>query len=170
MKKIASLVFLSLSMATAHTSAALEAGKEVIVKLTVQKVQRQKDGSEILGKADAAPGDTVQYQVLYANEGKAAVHQLLATLPIPAPNMEYLPGSSSPPNPEASIDGKTFGAMPLKREVVASDGSRRWESVPVADYRFLRWQVGELPAGKSFTVSARMKLTKDPEPGQAGKP
>lgn len=173
MKKLASTFLIASLLLASSTaaSAAVESGKDVTIKLTAQKVVRQADGTESLGKPDAGPGDIVEYKAVYTNETKGAVRQLLATLPIPAPNMEYLPNSSYPPNPEASVDGKTYAPVPLKREVVAADGSRRSELVPVADYRFLRWQIGELPAGKSITVSSRMKLINDIAPTrQAGKP
>jgi uncharacterized repeat protein (TIGR01451 family) len=105
----------------------------------------------------AHPGDVIEYQVTYANAGKAPARQVGATLPIPADGMVYLEGSASPAALQASLDGVKFAPAPLKREIVR-DGRRQSISVPLSEYRFLRWDLGDLAPGQSATVSARMRV------------
>jgi uncharacterized repeat protein (TIGR01451 family) len=170
MKKTALLLVTGILIGgMANPAMAAEGGRDVVVKLTAQKVVRAKDGTETLVNADPAPGDTVEYRVVYTNQGKAPVRQVQAVLPVPAPDMEYLADSSLPANASASTDGKTFAPIPLKREVTGPDGSRRWEAVPLDQYRVLRWDLGDMSPGKSITVSSRMKLKTDTDTRQAGK-
>ena len=105
----------------------------------------------------ARPGDTIEYQVTYRNGGNSLARQTRAVLPVPAGGMAYLPGSASPAAVEASLDGKTFAPVPLTREVVR-DGKKVRETVPPSEYRFLRWDLGDLPAGAAATVKSRMRL------------
>jgi uncharacterized repeat protein (TIGR01451 family) len=120
---------------------------------------QQPGGQESLRPADhAKPGDVVDYQVTYSNTSAATVNSVYATLPIPAGSMVYLPTSARPSNVTASIDGKNFAPPPLQRMVKRADGSLVAEDTPISEYRFLRWDLGALGAGKSAVVSARMQV------------
>jgi hypothetical protein len=46
--------------------------------------------------------------------------------------------------------------MPLKRK----EGNQM-VNVPLKDYRALRWIIAELPAGKSVTVSAQIRINNE---------
>lgn len=138
------------------TTAAWAQDKNLDIKLTVQKVAVTADGKETLEAGDKAkPGETVQYTAVYKNLTKGSLKGLQANLPIPV-GMEYLPDSATPKTGVlATVDGVKFADVPLKRKVKASDGKEIEELVPYSQYRGLRWTVGELPAEKSVTVSAR---------------
>src|SRR5690349_8307860 len=85
-----------------------QAGGDVRVTLKAQKVLKSKDGKETLQLADRAfPGEVIQYDALYKNQGKQGVHNLQPTLPIPA-GLEYMPQASAPAPAKASVDGKNF--------------------------------------------------------------
>jgi hypothetical protein len=43
--------------------------------------------------------------------------------------------------------------------VTLPDGRRETRPVPVAEYRYLQWNLGELAPGASALVRARMKVT-----------
>ena len=83
-------------------------------------------------------------------------------LPIPA-NTEYVAGSAKPGAAKASVDAHAFGALPLKRRVVR-DGKEVEESVPLREYRYLRWYPGELAADQSVSFTARVKVLEDTGP------
>lgn len=155
-----SLLFgaLAVSPAIAQLSGA-QAPKAVEAKLSVFQVGKNADGKEALLPADkAAPGDTLEYQTLYQNNGKSPVKALDATLPLPA-GLAYVAGSAKPANAQASVDGKVFAAMPLKVMVKAANGKLEEKLVPLSDYRALRWNLGDLPADAKSTVSARAQVS-----------
>ena len=104
------------------------------------------------------PGDTLEYRATYTNRGAAPARGVLATLPVPPDGMEYVDASAAPAKVLASLDGKQFAPAPLQRVVVLPDGSRKSEAVPASEYRFLRWNLGDLDAGKSVVVRSRMRL------------
>ena len=143
----------------------------VETRLEARKVARAADGAETLVSADAAkPGETIEYAATYRNTGTRAVTNLAATLPIPT-NTELVPGSARPANAMASVDGRTFAAPPLKRRVVR-DGKAVEVDIPVSEYRYLRWNAGELGADKALTFTARVKVvdaTSPPAPRPAAK-
>lgn len=123
--------------------------------LSVFRVGKTAEGKEALLPADkAAPGDTLEYQTVYKNNGKSAIRSLVATLPLPD-GISYLPGSAKPASAEASVDGKVFAAIPLKTMVKNAQGKLEERLVPYSDYRALRWALGELPPNDQATVSAR---------------
>lgn len=139
---------------TAHAAGS----PEVVVDLQVRKVVVQKDGAETLVDAPAGPGETLEYRATYTNRGAAAARNVQATLPVPEAGIAYVDASAVPGNVMASVDGKQFAPAPLQRVVTLPDGSRKSEVVPPSEYRFLRWNLGDLDAGKSAVVRSRMRL------------
>ena len=145
-------------------------GNPVESRLVARKVVVGADGKESLVAADAArPGDVIEYVATYRNTGKSAVRNLEATLPIPA-NTELVAGSVKPGSAQASIDARAFAPMPLKR-VVHRDGRQAEETVPLREYRYLRWYPGELGGEKTVTFAARVKVLDDrPSPSAVASP
>lgn len=116
------------------------------------------DGKESFVKADkASPGDVVQYEAVYRNDGKAEAKNVVATVPIPQ-GMALVAESAKPAAEQASLDGKNFSPVPLMREVKNDAGAMEMQPVPLAEYRALRWTLPELAAGKSATFVLRAQL------------
>jgi uncharacterized repeat protein (TIGR01451 family) len=126
------------------------------------RIERTADGKEARVLAlNVRPGETLEYALRYTNKGETAVNQLVVTLPIPQ-GLELLSQSDAPRAPQASTDGVVFKEVPLKRSVKQTDGREVLESVPLSEYRALRWQIGQLPAGKSIEFAARAKVDASP--------
>lgn len=137
------------------TPAIVRAAGDVSVVLTAQRVA-VVDGKEVLSPAEqASPGDVIEYRAEYRNGGAAVVKQLAATLPVPS-GMEYLPKTGAPQL--ASLDGKTFSSVPLKRRVRLADGREVLRDVPASEYRWLRWTIGTLAPQQSRAVTARVRV------------
>ena len=134
--------------ATATISASLQAFKVVL----------QKNGAEALASADVAqPGDVIEYQATYSNEGQRAATNLSATLPIPGA-LAYVPNTAAPAGFMASTDAQNFAPAPLKRAAKDANGKRVMVLVPFSEYRALRWNVKQLAPGADFKVSARASV------------
>lgn len=146
-----------LCLAQFALSPAYAAGNDVAVTMQAFQVLTTANGIELVPTDAAKPGDTIEYRVAYSNTGKAPVRGIVATLPVPASGMAYVPDSATPAAVLASLDGKTFAPVPLQR-VVLRNGRSVTETVPATEYRFLRWTLGELVAGQSATVKSRMRL------------
>jgi uncharacterized repeat protein (TIGR01451 family) len=131
---------------------------EVTVQLTALKVVRNGDKETLVPAEEAKPGEVVEYRAVYKNSDKNPVRDVKATIPVPS-GMEYLPGTAQPADPMASVDGVNFARLPLMRKVKTAEGKLVDQPVPYSEYRYLRWTLGELPAGASRTVSARMRLS-----------
>lgn len=132
--------------------------KDVGANLTVQKVVVSPEGKEQFLPADqATPDEILLYTAVYTNRTGGAVKGLIATLPIPQ-GVEYLANTAKPVGATASLDGKTFQSIPLKRKVKSADGTEREELVPTTEYRKLQWNVRELATDASFMASARAKI------------
>lgn len=101
--------------------------------------------------SNVKPNDVVEYRATYTNNTSGDIKNLVATLPIPVET--YFLAKSMPENAQASVDGVSFSAMPLKRK----DGDKL-VNVPLKDYRALRWTIAVLPKGKSITVSAETRV------------
>jgi hypothetical protein len=139
------------------------AAEPLSATLQAHKVIRAADGKEQFAAAsEAKPGDVLEYRATYKNVSTKPLHAVMATLPVPAAGVEYLMNSAVPAGAEASINGAQFAPAPLKRLVQQSDGKPQQQLVPAAEYRFLRWPLGDLPAGASKTVSARVRVISEP--------
>jgi len=150
-------VFLFLALCLFQLSSAFAAPSDVEVTLKAFQVVGSKQDVKLVPTTRANPGDTIEYQVTYRNGGTTPARQTKAVLPVPAGGMAYLPDTALPASVEASLDGKTFAPVPLKREVM-KEGKKVTETVPPTEYRFLRWDLGDLPAGQAVTVKSRMRL------------
>jgi uncharacterized repeat protein (TIGR01451 family) len=129
------------------------------ISLEAYRVVTNADGKQDLVAAkQAKPGDVLEYRAVYRNESSRALRNVVATLPLPEGGMEYLPDAAALKTAVASIDGKSYAALPLKRTVLLANGKREEQLVPANQYRFLRWTLGDLPAGATKTVSARVRI------------
>lgn len=153
MKPVVALV-LSLVVLVAHPAFADES---LSATLEAHKVLVAPNGVERFESADTAqPNDVLEYRTSYRNRSQKTLRGVAATLPIPT-GFEYIPNSAGE-DALASLDGKTFAAVPLTRTVKARDGRDEVRLVPVSEYRFLRWKLGDLPAGATSTVIARVRM------------
>jgi len=135
-------------------------GGQVESRLEARKVV-VKDGKESFESGAAAkPGDTIEYVATYTNKGRTPVSKLEATLPIPA-NTEVLPDTLKPAAAKASTGGTQYEAIPLKRKIKQPDGREIEQTVPLNEYRSLRWSLNELAGGASATVVARVRVVDD---------
>lgn len=131
---------------------------QVKVVLKAFKVARTADKESLVSADTAKPGDVIEYQAVFSNLDKAApAKDVKGVVPVPS-GLEYLPGTVQPKDAEATVDGSTYAPVPLKRQVKTADGKTVEQLVPYSEYKFLRWNLGEISAGTSKTVSARMKV------------
>jgi hypothetical protein len=155
---IAVVVSVGVSSLCSAAAPAGENANDLAISLTAQKVIKGPDGKEVLQPAERAfPGEIVQYDAHYLNKGQQPLRHVEPTLPIPR-GMTYLPDSAKPAPAQASLDGKKFEPIPLKRKVTLPDGTVEEREVPATEYRALRWVVGRMEAGGQTTVVARAKI------------
>ncbi len=127
----------------------------VSVELKTYLVSASADGkptAKLVTKVK--PNDVIEYRATYTNNTAGKIKNLAATLPIPV-ETQFL-AKSQPANAHASTDGMNFAPMPLKRKA-----GNQMVTVPLKDYRALRWTIAELPAGKSVTVSAQTRVNSE---------
>jgi uncharacterized repeat protein (TIGR01451 family) len=135
----------------------------LLITLSSQKVQVGGDGKVTYSKADKVkPGDIVQYSAVYRNRSKSAIARLKASLPIPF-GMQYVEKSSRPASVFATVDGIKYEAEPLVRTIKDKDGKGNQVAVPYSEYQSLRWEIGNLEAGKKIEVVARMQVNQLPK-------
>lgn len=162
----AALAGLALALFAAPGALAQKAGDALESRLEARKVI-VADGRESFVEAAAAkPGDVIEYVATYRNTGKGAISGLQATMPIP-PQTEFIPGTARPAKARASLDGKAFADIPLKRQVMR-DGKQVEEQVPFREYRYLRWFAGDLGGEKTAAFTARVRVIDDRRPEEPG--
>ena len=151
-------VVLSLALVVGLPAAAALAEGELRVELEAYRVTTDDSGNEQFTVARAAyPGDVVEYRAHYTNDGSATLTDVQAVLPIPDDTV-YLPATAMPAHVEASLDGVTYEAIPLRRRVVSPDGTESFELVPASEYRFLRFGLGDLGADATALAKARVAI------------
>ena len=122
-------------------------------------IAAQPDHPErLVGAEQARSGDQLEYQAVYRNPTAATVHHVLVTVPVPANGLEYVLDTAAPHADLASTDGKQYSPLPLLRVATSLDGRKVTRPAPAADYRFLRWDLGDVPAGATRTVRTRVQL------------
>lgn len=141
---------------------ALAAASEPAVTLSVAKIVVPEPGApeRRVDAAQAQPGDLLEYRAVYRNDTARTLSRAQLTLPVPLAGhaVEYLHGSAQPATASASRDGRRYAAPPLYIDRVGADGRAQRVPAPAADYRFLRWELGDLPPGAIRTVHARVRV------------
>jgi len=151
-------VLLLLGMLVSSVAYAEEKQQPVTVEMQVYQVVQDKQGVEKRVAAEQAkPDDLLEYVALYENHTQQAIQGLNATLPIPE-GVVFVAASERPRGALASVDGLHFEAMPLKKRMQQADGTWKEVLIPLASYRFLRWNFQQLDAKKKQAVSARVRL------------
>lgn len=144
---------------SAKAAATAEAAAPTLVLSAFKVVPAQPGHPEhLVDAAQARAGDQLEYQAVYRNPTAAPVHHVQVTVPVPATGVEYLLGTAAPRADLASTDGKQYAQLPLMRTEIAKDGSKQTRPAPGADYRYLRWDLGDVPAGATRTVRTRVQL------------
>lgn len=121
------------------------------INLTASQIVNQNGKAVLKPITKANSGDVIQYTATYRNNIDKPMTDVAITLPIPA-NMSYT-GTSNPAPTLASLDGKNFQAIPLKRMV-----NGKMVEVPVSEYRAVRWVVKYLPDQKAATVTLNAQV------------
>ena len=107
------------------------------------------------------PGDVVQYQLRFTNQGQGDVRGVVFTNPVPA-GLRYVDGSAGADRQDVAVEystdgGQTYAATPLVTEVVA--GRRVQKPATPEQYTHVRWTVrGSIAPGASVTAEFRATL------------
>jgi uncharacterized repeat protein (TIGR01451 family) len=104
------------------------------------------------------PGEVIEYRLSYKNTTTAAQQQVNLIIPVPS-QLVFEPNANLKTPTAASTDGAKYGPLPLKRKVERA-GTTIEETVPLSEYRFLRWTIPTVTPGESVEVKARMRLPK----------
>lgn len=146
---------LAQSVPSVASPPATASASPVLVELKQLKVVRDERGNEqFVDAASVKPNDVIEYRAVYKNVSNRPVTQVSAELPFPQ-GLEYLPASAQPRKGVSfSATAGEYAAEPLMRR--RADGQQ--EPVPYTQYRRARWTIGELAAGASTTVKARVKV------------
>ena len=169
---VASLILSQQATSQVAEPVTKKADVAVEARLTQWRVVADENKGETFADAKSVmPGDVIEYRSTYSNVSKKTVKSLVVVLPLPE-GFEYVSGSSKPAVPVAQAatkDGR-YASQPLVRTVKDRDGQTQTERVPNADYRSLRWVVGDLLPGNSFEIKARARVgttQSEPEPRAA---
>jgi uncharacterized repeat protein (TIGR01451 family) len=141
-------VMASLQQATTTIAQAIQRPN---VQLNLSADKRVDNGEKaswqkLKGNVTVNPGDTLRYNVIGQNVGKAAAKKLVVTQPIP-PVMTYQLGTAKSDTNQVtatySIDrGKSFTAQPMVKTKLAN-GQEEMRPAPAELYTHVRWQFNQ---------------------------
>jgi uncharacterized repeat protein (TIGR01451 family) len=155
-----SAVFCSL---TAILLFALPAAAKPKIVIAIQQFKEVPDGkaTKLVPAQSASPGDVLEYQVAYKNEGDEPATNAVIEDPIPK-GTTYLANSAQGEGSEITFSndkGQTFApAVKLTYEVKLPNGSVEKRTATPAEYTHVRWTVKQVPAGASGKVSFRVRV------------
>jgi hypothetical protein len=137
-----------------------QSGEPLIVTLERKKVVLAGGRESMVSAEVAKPGDVLFELATYTNRTKKPLAGFQATLPVP-PNTELVAGTADPAYVLASVDGKNFSPIPLKRKVKQANGVEIEQLVPMVEYRYLRWPQGEIGPEKTVMYSAKFRVNQE---------
>ncbi len=144
---------------------AIRKAQPIVVNLKQFKVTMDAKGESRLGDASLVlPGDVIEYQATYSNRS-TSVLTVTATLPVPEAVAYIKDSAKSKPSLPYSVAQKDslFAQEPLVKKVTSVGGATLSQPVPLADYRFVRWDLGRLLPNTSVEVSIRAKVAQSLE-------
>lgn len=140
---------------------ALAAQKPLVV--TAVNLNAKSRGSQ---SQAVLPGDVVQYQLRFTNQGQGDVRGVVFTNPVPE-GLRYVDGSAGADRQDVAVEystdsGKTYTATPLVTEVVA--GRQVQKPATPEQYTHVRWTVrGSIAPGASVTAEFRAAMPSTPQ-------
>jgi uncharacterized repeat protein (TIGR01451 family) len=158
---LSTIVFTGAQLTANPATGGASVGRSRNLSLDLQqyKVSTKADGKEELVTVQKInPGEVIEYQLTCVNGTGQRITNLQPQLPLPV-GLSFIPNSTDPDKVVASTDGKSWAAIPLKRKLKLPSGVQKLVAVPYSEYRFLRWAVPELGAGKSVKLTARARIT-----------
>ncbi len=127
-------------------------------------VSLNSDGSEdITAAEEAEPGQVMEFQIVFTNNGDSGVNGIQVVDPIPE-NTKFISDSHSSDVSalfEVSIDGgETFETEPVRRIETQADGTQQEVTIAADQYTHVRWLADkELPSnGGSHRYSYRVSV------------
>lgn len=124
-------------------------------KITASLVSVDVNGQVSLAPVTASTrlqsGNILEYQGFFTNNTADRVRKMTVTMSIPE-EVEML-GEVAPEFAFASIDGNTFGRMPLRGQV---DGQA--QEIPLQYYQALRWNIEGLGLNDTVMVKYRARV------------
>jgi hypothetical protein len=151
---------LSSTSSVEHGKAQGQSTEPLIVTLERKKIVITGGRESMVSAEVAKPGDVLFEVATYTNRTKKALGGFQATLPVPQ-NTELVEGTAEPNGALASVDGKNFSPMPLKRKAKQANGVEIEQLVPLVEYRYLRWPQGEIGPEKAVRYSARFRVNQE---------
>jgi uncharacterized repeat protein (TIGR01451 family) len=124
--------------------------KNITLERDSARVKARRAGS----KVDAAPSDTLRYELVFSNNENKELRNIVFNNPLPA-GLVLVAGSAGANAPATiaySIDGgRTYSAQPIM--IVTENGVEVQKPAPVESYTHIRWTItGGVPAGSRVTA------------------
>jgi hypothetical protein len=151
---------LSSTSSIERAKAQAQSAEPLIATLERKKVVVTGGRESLVSAEVAKPGDLLFELATYTNRTKKPLAGFQATLPVPQ-NTELVEGTAEPAGVLASVDGKNFSPVPLKRKTKQANGVDVEQLVPMVEYRYLRWPQGEIGPEKTVRYSARFRVNQE---------
>ena len=147
------------ALALAATAApALADPLSVTSRMLVERRVVAADGSarvDLVAPAKVVPGDRVVIALAYRNTGTAPIADLVLANPVPR-GTAFRAASPDGPAPDLTVDGRTWGALPIL-DVALPAGGRR--AATTDDVVAVRWRLaGPLAPGARGALSFQAVL------------
>jgi uncharacterized repeat protein (TIGR01451 family) len=142
---------------------ALPAAAKPKIVIAIQQFKEVPDGkaTKLVPAQNASPGDVLEYQLVYKNEGDEAATNAVIEDPIPK-GTTYLANTAQGEGSEITFSndkGQTFApAVKLTYEVKLPNGAVEKRVATPAEYTNVRWTVKQVPAGSGGKVSFRVRV------------
>lgn len=96
-------------------------------------------------------GSLVDYTTVFTNNSADRVKAMTVTMGIPKGTV--LVGNTVPDYPQATVDGVNYSIVPLQTTV-----NGQLTAIPLSNYKALRWDLSNMGAGQTQSVSYRVKI------------
>lgn len=134
------MLFLLLTAAATPAAAPAQSPLRLDSRILAERRQPAADGSTritLVAPNHVGPGDPVVVLLDWRNAGAQPISGLVVANPVPA-NLRYRAPAAGSPEPDLSVDGRTFGPL-ATLSIALPEGGRR--PAAVADITHVRWRL-----------------------------
>jgi uncharacterized repeat protein (TIGR01451 family) len=132
----------------------------IVISIAQFKEVVDGKGTKLVPVQSASPGDVLEYQITYRNEGDETATNAVIEDPIPK-GTTYIANSATGEGAItfSSDSGKTFAEpVRLTYEVKLPSGAVEKRVATPAEYTNIRWTVPAVPAGASGKAAFRVRV------------